>query len=231
MARVVVTGSNRGIGLGFVTALLARGDTVFATCRDPDRAHALRALDPGDGRLVVLPLDVGDERAIATAAAEIAARTAVVDLLVHNAGIYSDTETFGSVGFAPMLDALRINAVAPLVLTEALWPLLARSSAPRIVAITSGYGSIGANTGGFPYTYATSKAALNQIMRSVAADLGPRGAIVLLLNPGWVQTDMGGEGALLSVEESVAGMLRLVDHAKPADNGRFYSHLGEREPW
>ena len=231
MAHIVVTGSNRGIGLGFVAALLARGDTVFATCRSPERAHALRALDPGDGRLLVLPLDVGDAASIATAAAEIGSRTPVVDLLVHNAGVYSDHEAFGSVGFDPMLDALRVNAVGPLVLTEALWSLLARSATPRIVAVTSGYGSIGANTGGFPYTYATSKAALNQVMRSVAADLGPRGAIVLLLNPGWVRTDMGGEGALLSVEESVAGMLALVDRAKPTDNGRFYSHLGEREPW
>lgn len=229
MACFVVTGSNRGIGLGFVQALLARGDTVFATCRAPAQAMQLHACDPKDGRLIVLTLDIGDAASIHDAAAQIAASGQTVDVLIHNAGIYSDHETLGSIGFAPMLEAIRINALGPLVLTEALLPVLKQSAQPKIVAISSGYGSISANIGGFPYTYATSKATLNQVMRCIAHDLS--GVITVIFNPGWVQTDMGGDGAQFSVEESVAGMLKQMDALTPAQNGRFYSHLGEKEPW
>jgi NAD(P)-dependent dehydrogenase (short-subunit alcohol dehydrogenase family) len=229
MACFVVTGSNRGIGLGFVQALLSRGDTVFATCRAHTLATQLQACDPKDGRLIILPLDIGDAASIHTAAAQIMASGKGVDVLIHNAGIYSDHETLGSIGFEPMLEAIRINALGPLVLTEALLPALKRRPQPKIVAISSGYGSISANIGGFPYTYATSKATLNQVMRCIAHDLS--GFITVIFNPGWVQTDMGGEGAQFSVEESVAGMLKQIDALTPAQNGRFYSHLGEKEPW
>jgi NAD(P)-dependent dehydrogenase (short-subunit alcohol dehydrogenase family) len=229
----LVTGANRGIGLTFVRQLLARGDRVVATARHPGRASALNAL-AGDhpGRLHVLPLDVADPRAIAEAQRELLLLDGDgerLDLLVNCAGVLHSGERFGSVGAANLEDSFRTNAMGPFLLTQALAPRLADGA--RVANITSQLGSIAAtNRFGTP-SYAISKAAQNMATAQLAAALRERGIIVVALHPGWVQTDMGGSGATVSPQDSVAGLLRVIDGLQLADSGRFLDWRGQSLPW
>jgi NAD(P)-dependent dehydrogenase (short-subunit alcohol dehydrogenase family) len=125
---------------------------------------------------------------------------------------------------------LAVNAVGAVLLAQAFLPLLRRGERPRLVALSSGYGSLELNQG-TPYWYGASKAALNMLHRSLAADPAARGVTVLLLSPGWVRTDMGGPNAPTPVEDSVAGMIRVADAAGPDQNGAFLDWRGHRVPW
>jgi NAD(P)-dependent dehydrogenase (short-subunit alcohol dehydrogenase family) len=229
----LVTGANRGLGLEFVRQLLARGDRIVATCRQPGKATALNAL-AGDhpGRLHVLPLDVADPRAIAELVRELALLDddgARIDLLVNGAGVLHSGERFGSVGADNLLDSFRTNAMGPFLLAQALAPRL-RDGA-RIANITSQLGSIANTTRFGTPSYDISKAAQNMATALLAAALRERGIVVIALHPGWVQTDMGGAGATVTPEQSVSGLLRVIGALKPSDSGHFLDWQGEALPW
>jgi NAD(P)-dependent dehydrogenase (short-subunit alcohol dehydrogenase family) len=238
--RVLVTGANRGLGLEFVRQLAARGDRVFATARDVNRAAELREISRshGDDRVTVLPLDVDDADSIRAAAETVRGQTDALDLLINNAGVYAarinaggePAERLGELDFDDALKVLRTNAVAPLLLAQALLPLLQRGTNSKVVSITSGYGSVADNTG-FPYYYAASKAALNMFMRSLAGDAAAKGIVTVVMSPGWVQTDMGGASAPVTADKSVAGMLKVIDALTAADNSRFYDWRGKEVAW
>ena len=238
--RVLITGANRGIGLEFARQLAARGDRVFATTRDVNRAAELKRLasEYGDDVVTIVPLDVADENSIRAAADAVKAKTDALDLLINNAGIYSAKvtsggepgEKLGQMNFDDALLVLRTNAVSPLLVTQALLPLLKRGENPRVASITSGYGSVADNTG-FPYYYAASKAALNMFTRSLAADAAIKDIAAIVMSPGWVQTDMGGANAPMTVDKSVAGMLKVIDNLTPADTSRFLDWRGEEVNW
>jgi len=238
--RVLVTGANRGIGLEFARQLTARGDRVFATARDLKRATELRDLakEHGEDRLIIVPLDVDSADSIAAAAESVRKNTDRLDLLINNAGIYAarvgkdgqPAERMGELNFDDALKVIRTNAVAPLILTQALLPLLKNGTKPKVVSITSGYGSVADNTG-FPYYYAASKAALNQFMRSFAGNGAARGIITIVMSPGWVQTDMGGAGASVTPQQSVAGMLKVIDGLSAGDNSTFKEWRGKEVAW
>jgi NAD(P)-dependent dehydrogenase (short-subunit alcohol dehydrogenase family) len=121
--------------------------------------------------------------------------------------------------------------------TEALIDNVAASAQKLVVTVSSGLGSLGSlaqqsGTGsGLGYAYRTSKAAVNMAMLALAREVQPRGITVVILNPGWVRTDMGGPNAKLSPEESIAGMRRVIADLTPADAGRFLSHDGTELPW
>jgi NAD(P)-dependent dehydrogenase (short-subunit alcohol dehydrogenase family) len=110
-------------------------------------------------------------------------------------------------------------------------PHLRRGSGKKLVHVTSGMGSIGDNASGGFYAYRMSKAALNMMSRCLAADLRGEGIVSVVINPGWVQTDMGGSSAPTTVQDSVAGILREVDRATLADSGEFLNWKGNRYPW
>jgi len=236
----LVTGANRGIGLEFVRQLATRGDRVFATARDVKRATELQQLakQHGDGRVKVIPLDVNAADSIRAAADAVQKETDALDLLINNAGVYAarvtaggdPAEKLGDLNFDDALKVIRTNAVAPLILTQALLPLLKRGADPKVVSITSGYGSV-ADNNGFPYYYAASKAALNMFMRSFAGDAAARGIITIVMSPGWVQTDMGGKSAPTPPEQSVAGMLKVIDGLTDADNSTFKDWRGKEVSW
>jgi NAD(P)-dependent dehydrogenase (short-subunit alcohol dehydrogenase family) len=236
--RVLVTGAGRGLGLEFTRRYLERGDQVFATCRQPSRARHLAALAGAHrDRLTVVALDVADADSIRAAHTAVRRRTKALDLLINNAGVYSrrgsadPTERLGTLRFEDALHVLGTNAVAPLMVTQRYLDLLEAGQAPRVVAISSEYGSVGENTDGFPYYYAASKAALNMLMRSLAADVRRRGIVAAILDPGWVRTDMGGPQAPLTPARSVAGMMRVIDGLTARDSGRFYTWEGTAAPW
>lgn len=231
MARhALVTGANRGIGLECVRQLLARGDRVVATCRHPGKANALNTLT-GEypGRLRVLPLDVGIEKSRAELVRELPLVCEHLDLLVNNAGVLHSGERFGQLSQALLEDSLRVNALGPLLLTEALAPVLADGA--RVANISSMMSSLTTRNEFRSPGYCMSKAAQNMATVQLAHALRPRGIVVLALCPGWVQTDMGGDGAQITASQSVEGLLRVIDGAGIDDSGRFIDWRGESMAW
>ena len=109
--------------------------------------------------------------------------------------------------------------------------IVAKGCAPAVVCVYSGMGSIADNTSGGSLAYRTSKAAVNMAMRTAAIDLAPRAITCVLINPGWVRTDMGGSGATSTPEQSVAAMRKLIERLGPKDSGKFYNHDGREYPW
>lgn len=229
----LVTGANRGLGLEFVRQLLDRGERVVAACRVPGRAAALNALaGEHPGRLHLLPLDVADARSRGAFAAELPlalGEDGRIGLLLNNAGVLHSGERFGSLGEANLEHSFRVNAMGPLLLAQALEPLLADGA--RVANLSSKLGSIaGCERFGTP-SYNISKAAQNMATALLAHALQPRGILVVALHPGWVQTDMGGAQASESTADSAAGLLGVVDGLDAADSGRFLDWRGEALPW
>ncbi len=226
MPTVLITGANRGLGLEFARSYAADGWRVHACCRHPEKAKALKAVE---GDLLVRKLDVTDGLRVAGLARELADEA--IDVLLNNAGVYGPRSDFGETDFDDWLDMLKINTIAPLRMAERFVEQVARSDRKLIVSISSGMGSIAMNDEGGRYPYRTSKAALNMVVKGLAADLAARGIIAVALSPGWVQTDMGGPNADLTPEESVAGMRAVIDGLTPDDSGRFFNYQSEDRPW
>ena len=223
----LVTGASRGIGLEFARALSARGDRVIAAVRDPAGATTLAALGPS---VRIVALDVADPLSIAGLADRIGPTP--IDVLINNAGIASRaSKLLAQLDAEEIAHVLMVNAVAPILVARAVLPNLRAAGRRTIVQITSQLGSIANNTGGSSYGYRASKAALNQLNRSLASELRPDGFACLAIHPGWVKTDMGGTDADLTVEDSVSNMLRVIDGATPAQSGAFLSYDGTPLPW
>ena len=219
MPTVLISGANRGIGLEFARQSAADGWTVIGTARHPDQAAELRATGAE-----ILPLDMADAASIAALARSVGDRP--LDLLLANAGIYGET----NLDPEAWLNVLRVNAIGPTLLAEALRASVAASELKRMVAVTSGMGSI-AETGGSHIPYRTSKAALNMAWKTLAIEYAKDEITVGVINPGWVQTDMGGSGAAITPTQSVTGIRRVIDALTPADTGRFLSWNATDIPW
>lgn len=234
----LVTGASRGLGLEFVRQLLATGARVVAACRQPGKATALNAL-AGEypGRLHVLPLDVASPRSQAELARELPlvlgerddGAPGRLDLLLNNAGVLHSGERFGSLTAANFEDSFRTNALGPLLLAQALEPLLADGA--RIANLSSRLGSIALTTRFGSPSYDMSKAALNMATVLLSHALAGRGIRVVAISPGWVRTDMGGSDAEVEPAEAVAGMLRVIDGLGPGDSGRFLDWRGDPVDW
>jgi NAD(P)-dependent dehydrogenase (short-subunit alcohol dehydrogenase family) len=231
MQRILITGSNRGIGLEMVRQYLRRDDTcIFATCRRPDEADELRKI--ANDRVTILELDVAHLDDIQRVATQVHSQVNGLDILINNAAINpKGIQSFDAINAETMMTVFQVNAVAPLMLVKALVDLLRNGNNPRIVNISSQVGSMEWKSSGGSYAYSTSKAALNMITRSLAGDLGRQGIKVITLHPGWVQTDMGGHGAPLTTEESAQGVLHVVDHLTATDNGKFFKWNGQIHAW
>ncbi len=225
-ARTLITGASRGIGLEFTRRLLERGGEVIATIRDPDRAGGLKDLH--SSKLTLIRLDVADPSSISALTTEI---RGPIDLVINNAGISSESKTLALLDVAELQKNFMVNAIAPMLVTRAVLANLRAGQRKTVIQISSILGSIAGNTGGSSYGYRASKAALNQFNRSLAASLGPEGFTCVSMHPGWVRTDMGGPRADLSVEDSVAHMLRTVEALSPAQNGAFLNYDGTPLPW
>ncbi len=232
MAHALVTGANRGLGLEFTRQLLARGARVIAACRHPGRATELTALAGAHpGHMHVLPLDVAKPASIVELAREATMLFDTLDLLINNAGVLVAGERFGAVT-ADNLDAsFRSNAVGPLLLTQALAPLLAKGNDARVANVSSVMGSIAQVSEFRSPSYAVSKAALNMVTAQLARALAAQGTTVLALHPGWARTDMGGTQATIEARDAVAGMLRAIASLPPSDSGAFRDWQGRSLPW
>jgi NAD(P)-dependent dehydrogenase (short-subunit alcohol dehydrogenase family) len=230
--RALVTGANRGLGLEFTRQLLAHGAHVFAACRNPGRALKLTeyaAAHPG--HLQVLPLDLPNERSIAELVRQTGALTDALDLVINNAGMLVSGERYGEIAAKSLEETFAANVIGPLLLTQALTPLLEKGTNPKVLNLSSRLGSMTVTESFGTPSYAMSKAALNMMTRQLAAVLRGSGIAVISISPGWVQTDMGGTGAPLTPAESVRGMLTALEKITLGDSGKFFDHKGGPVPW
>lgn len=221
MKTVLVTGANRGLGLEFCRQYAAEGWRVIAACRQPGAAAELKALAERFSQLQIEALDVADFAQVDALAAKLADES--LDVLLNNAGVYGDKagRGFGNLDYRAWSDNWAVNTMAPIKLAEAFLPQLERGEQKLIVAVSSLMGSMTDNTSGGSLLYRSSKAGLNAAMKSLSLDLRPRSIGVLILHPGWVKTDMGGENALIGVEDSVSGMRRRIEEFTLAQSGCF----------
>ena len=232
MASILITGSNRGLGLEWAGQYALAGWRVYATCRHPEQADALQQLAASKPNLTVHRLDVTHEEEIAGLAHELQGEP--IDVLLNNAGVYFEKfvdEGLGTIDYGQWEETFRVNSLGPMRVSAAFTEHVARSERRLVVAITSHMGSIAEIGSPGSYAYRSSKAALNAAMKGLSLALQPRSIGVLLLHPGWVQTRMGGPGATLTTHTSVSGMRKLVEGFRLADTGHFYRFDGSTIPW
>ena len=230
MATVLITGANRGIGLEFVKQYLARGENVIGTCRDIEAAEALAQLSTNNENLQLLKLDVANDESLMAFPAQLV--NSPIDIFINNAGVYGPRNSvFNNVDAENWLPVLRVNTIAPMLLTQRIIENLKQGEGKKLLYVTSKMGSIDDNNGGGSYVYRSSKAALNAVVKSIAVDLGGAGFDVAVLHPGWVRTDMGGPNGLIDTETSVVGMISVIDNLNSDNTGSFFNYDGTIIPW
>jgi NAD(P)-dependent dehydrogenase (short-subunit alcohol dehydrogenase family) len=234
MPTVLITGSNRGLGLGLTRVYLEDGWNVIAVNRE--HSAELEALEQDE--LELIHCELTDDRDLASLASWLKDRT--IDVLINNAGRMAktgpvtngeSTQGFGHFDRDLWREVFDINLFTPMHLCELLVDNVAQSNNGRMVTLSSMLGSIALNSTGGLYAYRASKAGVNAIMASMAIDLRDRGITAIAMHPGWVQTDMGGTGADLDVETSVNGMKKVIDGLSPEESGKLLSWDGSEMPW
>lgn len=231
MPSILITGANRGLGLEFCRQYSDQGWRVFACCRQPNSATELQVLAQQLPHLTIHALEVSNFQQVDQLAAQLVSEP--LDVLLSNAGVYGDKSdhSFGALDYAAWQETLLINTLAPVKLAEAFLPNLLQAQHPQLVAISSLMGSITDNSSGGSILYRSSKAGLNAAMKSLAIDLQPQNIAVLVLHPGWVKTDMGGDRAPASPQESITGMRRVISDFTLEQSGSFLDYKGDLLPW
>ena len=226
MATWIITGGNRGIGKEFIHQLLSKNQTVITGVRNPEQMDAKHEL------LSILKLDVSDSQSVIEFAQSVSQITEQVDVLVNNAGrIDGRWQTIGEVDPDVSLDVLNVNTIGPLRVTQALWPLLEKTSNSKVANISSLMGSIDDCLSGRSYAYRTSKTGLNMITKILSVEGKDTDVSVSCYHPGWVQTDMGGDRAPVQAHESVEGLIGLIEMQTIERSGRFFEYTGVELPW
>lgn len=234
---VLVTGSNRGLGLEFVRIYAARGWRVIATCRRPEAADALNAIAAGNTDVIVEALDVTDHAAIDILAARY--RDWPIDILINNAGIGggSQNQLFGRLDYPVFDDVMAVNAIGPIKMAEAFMTQVRASEMKKIITVSSSQGSIASVTRPMLYWYRASKSAVNMLMTNLAAQTKRRGVIVGLVTPGATATDFIGprfRKAIPNIRQpadATADMVRNIDRYTIETSGTFWNYDGDIIPW
>lgn len=211
MTRILITGSNRGIGHALIGDARARGWTALGSHR--------RAGAGAD-----LVFDVTDRAALGHAARDL---SGPIDILINNAGIIGpERQSPLDMDFDGFAETLAVNTMAPLAVAQAFLPHLRQSPRPRIITISSQMAFMGYRKPD-RIAYRASKAAVNKVMQGLATDLETEGIPVVVIDPGWVITDMGGDDADHSAADVARGVLDLATRLTPADTGKFFRWTGE----
>lgn len=227
MARVIITGANRGVGLALVQHYFDAGDTVIALCRrvaGADKLHALAASSAG--RVTIGAIDIADPVSIEAAAAHC---DGAVDLLINNAGILGgEHQSLDDIDFDEWMNAFKVMTIGPFRVTRAFLPHLTQAKG-KVLFVTS---QVSASTwpyGGY-YGYSSAKAAGNRVAQILAIDLRGRGISVASVHPGYVKTDMGGPNAEITPAQSAAGIHQVMARLNLASSGGFFNWNGDRHP-
>nr|ACO15674.1 C-factor [Caligus clemensi] len=246
---ILITGCNRGIGLGLVKEFLRLGNDsiqILATCRDKSKADQLMSLESSNGgRPKVLELEVAhyenDYKDFAQKV-EKELGSKGLNLLINNAGTIGERQNLESVSGDNMMEVFRVNCVGPTLLTRALLPFLQKAVADNpkadigvekavVVQMSTAVASIAENAGGGNYAYRCSKSALNMSMKNTSIELAPQGILVMAMHPGWVLTDMGGPNAMIPVDECVSTMVKTIQQLGDKDQGAFLRYNNTNISW
>ncbi|XP_044261618.1 C-factor [Tribolium madens] len=247
MKSILVTGCNRGIGLGLIRHLVKEKNPpkhVIATCRSIEKAKDLQQIASENKNVHLLELDVRNYDEYDSFSKKVGniVQTDGLNILFNNAGVSSKFTRVQLVKYDQMLEAFKVNTIGPVMLTKALLPLLkqaAKNNSDKplgaqkalIVNTTSVLGSIALNSDGGFFPYRCSKAALNMATKSLSIDLQKDGILVTGIHPGWVKTDMGGSNAPIDVDTSVMGIFEVIRNVNETHNGGFYQYDGKQLEW
>ena len=229
-----ITGANRGLGLAITQVALSEGDTVLAGCRQPEKSEELKKLKAQYGsHLVLIPLDVVSGSSIKEAAALTAKAVPQIDILMNVAGISPGpaNATLEEVDLEKCREAYEVNVLGPLQITRTFLPLLKKAKNPRVMHFTSGLASLASKGEGGFYAYGVSKTALNMLSRTMSFDLKKDNIISVVLDPGWVQTDMGGPNAPLKPLEAATPIVKTVKELTMDKSGQFIYNDGKQLNW
>lgn len=226
---VIVTGSNRGIGLGWVKHYLNAGDSVIATCRTPEEATDLIALKEEYGnKLLILQLELANEEDFKRLGDALADRNVCIDIAINNAGSGSG-KPFGEWDSESFAITFEVHTIGSALFAQMVTPLL--NDGAKMVLTSSGVGSITrANRQNEMDAYAIAKAGVNMLARRLSVRLADRNIMVVAVTPGSVLTGMNPNGTI-SVEESVGLMSRTLDKLTIEDSGGFFQNNGTVVPW
>lgn len=226
--QVLITGTNRGIGLEMTKQYAADGWQVVACCRDPQSAAELQALASNHQNIKIMALDVANFSQIDALALQLKGQK--IDVLINNAGVYPES-SLSNVDFDDWTTAFKINTMAPLKMVQAFTQHVATSQLKKIATLSSKMGSLDDNTSGGGYIYRSSKCAVNMVMKNLSIDLKQYGIAVITLHPGWVQTDMGGPNGLIDTQTSVTGLRKAIAQLSMTNSGKFIAFDGKEIAW
>ena len=230
MPTVLITGANRGLGLGLTKHYALDGWQVIATCRDPGQSDDLNAFAASNDKVSVHALNVTDAASVAALKRDLGDRP--IDLLFNNAGRLGNRarQAFGDIDYDSWRAELEVNLLGPTRVVESFVDNVAASDRKQVAVVSSAMGSLTEAAGGY-YPYRTSKAAVNMAVRAMATDLANLGISVFTFHPGWVRTNMGGPSAAVSPEDSAAGLAKVLAGLGPQDTGRFLRYDGGEIDW
>ena len=236
MSTVLITGANRGLGLEFAKQYASEGWQTIATTRQLAKVNELQQLASKHSNLSWHELNITDDVSIEDFVKALDGKP--IDVLLHNSGIYPrEGQKIGEIDYDGWREALETNLFGTIKLTEALLDNVAVSERKQIAAISTSMASLRGVQGGSvaqagtSYQYRTSKTALNMALSILAKELEPRGISVVMIDPGWVKTDMGGPHAQLTPEQSIAGIRKVLAGNPKEISGKFLGHDGVVRPW
>ncbi|THH12061.1 hypothetical protein EW145_g217 [Phellinidium pouzarii] len=228
-----ITGASRGLGLEFTRQLTSDPlNIVFASCRDPESAINLSALkQSAKGDLNIIKLDVTDEGTIKAAAETVALALGDLglDYLLNNAGVNPGLDKAFDFNVDNLMYSIQNNVVGPALIGQAFLPLLKKSNRRVLMNMTTGLASLGLDCGPKCCTYTISKTALNMLTYKQSVE--EPGIIAIVVDPGWVKTKLGGEGAVLEPHESITPMIEFFKQLTKEHSGKFFNYKGVPLPW
>ena len=241
MSNVIITGANRGIGLELSKTFMESGSTVYGCCRKPEEANQFVDIannSSGEGHLIQMDVTNSDDIINASKSLE----NIPIDVLINNAGAMFDN--YGTAAYENVDDpdpknydyqlweeTLRINLLAPTMVLGEFVQQLELSKKPKVIMMSSGLASISNTWQAGRYAYRTSKVGLNMMVRSLGEWLETKGIIIIAASPGWTVTDMGGPNAPNTVQNSVSGMIKVIESLTLKDTGKFLNYDGKEIPW
>lgn len=247
MKSILITGANRGLGLGILKTLLKSSNppsTVIATCRNIEQAQELKQLADENSNVHILELDVKEPETFPDFSKKVEeiVQGNGLNVLLNNAGVSPKPCRINFVREEQFYECYKVNTVGPIMLTKALLPLLKKAAQVNssekisvkkaaVLNMSSVLGSIGWNVDGMWHPYRCSKVALNIFTKGLSVELKEDGILVTSIHPGWVKTDLGGAQAPMEVEESVTQVTDLINSLEEKHNGGFYMYDGKEIPW